>query len=153
MAEYRTSLVIDAPPETVFELLTTEAGMTSWMGRWAQLDPTPGGVFAVDIAGYPARGTYLRVDPPRHLTISWGFAGNDALPPGASTVSFELTAVATGTRLELRHSDLPDDQVPGHAVGWAHFTERLRRASSGEHLEPDTWQPTTHLDAHTTRKP
>jgi len=141
MAEYRTSIDIDASPQTVFDLLTTEAGMTAWMGQWARLDPVPGGAFAVDIAGHPARGTYLDVDPPRRVTVSWGFAGHDTLPPGTSTVTFELTPTPTGTRLDLLHTGLPDSEVAGHAHGWAHFTARLRRAGRGEHLEPDTWSP------------
>ena len=51
MAEYATSIEIDAAPEVVFDYLTTEAGMTAWMGQHARLDPHPGGEFAVDIAG------------------------------------------------------------------------------------------------------
>ena len=156
VAEYRTFVDIEAAPHIVFELLTTEAGMTAWMGQWAQLDPVPGGDFAVDIAGHPARGTYLEVDPPRRLSISWGFAGHDTLPPGASTVTFELTPTATGTRLDLVHTGLPDSDLPGHARGWTHFTDRLRRAGRGEHLPVDTWSPQgdpaapeAHLDTHT----
>lgn len=52
MAEYRTSIEIEADPDTVFDYLTTEAGMTAWMGQSAALDPRPGGGFAVDIAGF-----------------------------------------------------------------------------------------------------
>ncbi|MFD4421650.1 SRPBCC domain-containing protein [Agromyces sp. NPDC058484] len=141
MAEYRTSIDIDASPETVFQFLVTERGMTSWMGQWASLDPVPGGEFAVDIAGYPARGMFLEVDPPRRVTVSWGFAGSESLPPGASTVSFELTAIATGTRVELVHTDLPDAEVAGHIEGWSHFLPRLVRVVVGERLHPDTWVP------------
>jgi len=79
----------------------------------------PGGSFAVDIAGYPARGSFLEVDPPRRVLVSWGFAGNESLPPGASTVSFELSATESGTRLEVVNTDLPDVDVAGHAEGWA----------------------------------
>jgi uncharacterized protein YndB with AHSA1/START domain len=141
MAEHRSSIDIDADPEAVFEYLVTDAGMTAWMGQWASLDPVPGGRFAVDIAGYPARGMFLEVDPPRRVTVSWGFAGNDALPPGSSTVSFDLTPISAGTRVDVVHTDLPDDQVPGHADGWTHFLPRLRRAGTGEHLPPDSWTP------------
>jgi uncharacterized protein YndB with AHSA1/START domain len=76
VAEHRTTIDIDAAPETVFQFLVTDTGMTSWMGQWASLDAVPGGQFAVDIAGYPARGMFLEVDPPRRVTISWGFAGS-----------------------------------------------------------------------------
>ena len=56
-------------------------------------------------------------------------------------MSFRLTATATGTRLDLVHSGLPDSEVPGHRAGWSHFTARLGRAGTGEQLEADTWVP------------
>lgn len=142
VAEHRSSIDIDAAPERVFELLTTNSGMTSWMGTWAALDAVPGGQFAVDIAGYPARGVFLEVDPPRRVAVSWGFAGSETLPPGASTVTFDLEAIAGGTRLQVTHTELPDDDVPGHRDGWSHFLPRLARVATGEQLPPDRWTPT-----------
>lgn len=141
MTEHRTSIDIDAAPEVVFEFLVTDSGVTSWMGQWASLDPVPGGKFAVDIAGYPARGMFREVDPPRLVTVSWGFAGHQSLPPGSSTVSFELTPISGGTRVEVVHTDLPESEVPGHIEGWNHFLPRLARAAMGEQLAPDTWKP------------
>ena len=150
MLEHRSSIDIEATPEVVFEFLVTDSGMTSWMGQWASLDPVPGGRFAVDIAGYPARGSFLEVDPPRRVTLSWGFAGNEDLPPGSSTVSFELTPISAGTRVEVIHRGLPDEDVPGHATGWSHFLPRLARAAVGEQLQPDDWTPAVQLT--TTRR-
>lgn len=141
MTEHRTSIDIEAAPERVFEYLVTDTGMTSWMGQWASLDPVPGGQFAVDIAGYPARGTFLEVDPPRRVTVTWGFAGHERLPPGSSTVSFKLTPINTGTRVEVVHTDLPESEAPGHVAGWTHFLPRLARACAGERPPPDTWRP------------
>ena len=83
MAEFQDSIEIEAPPQAVFEYLTTNEGMTAWMGQYADLDPTPGGQFAVDIAGYPVRGEYLVVEPFQRVVVSWGFAGGDELPAGA----------------------------------------------------------------------
>ncbi|MEO7751863.1 MAG: SRPBCC domain-containing protein [Terracoccus sp.] len=141
MAEYRTAIDIDAPPEKVFEFLVTDEGMTSWMGQWASLDPVRGGRFAVDIAGHPVRGVFLEVDPPRRVSMSWGYAGNEDLPPGSTTVSFELLATPGGTRVEVVHADLPETEVAGHRAGWVHFVPRLARACAGEPLPPDTWHP------------
>ncbi len=143
MAEHRSSIEIDAAPDAVFEFFMTDAGITAWMGQWASVNPVPGGEFAVDIAGYPVRGTFLEVDPPRRLTVSWGFAGNESLPPGASTVSFELTPSTDGTRVEVVHTDLPEESVAGHIAGWDHFLPRLARTVAGEDLPPDTWAPLT----------
>lgn len=100
-----------------------------------------GGQFAEDISGYPARGMFLEVDPPRRVTVSWGFVGNDSLPPGSSTVSFDLTAIGAGTRVEVVHTDLPEDDIDGHIDGWNHFLPCLTRAIAGEQLPPDTWKP------------
>lgn len=141
MAEFRDSIDIAAPPATVFEYLTTSEGMTAWMGQYADLDPTPGGRFAVDIAGHPVRGTYLHVEPPSRVVMSWGFAGSHLLPAGASTVEFRLTPIGGGTRVDLRHFNLPDTEVPGHAHGWAYFLPRLATVGAGDDAGPDDWRP------------
>ncbi|WP_166983152.1 SRPBCC domain-containing protein [Paramicrobacterium fandaimingii] len=143
MAEFRESIDIDAAPETVFAYLTTDAGMQAWMGQHAELNPTPGGTFAVDIAGHPVRGTYLHVEHPSRVVVSWGFAGSDDLPAGASTVEFLLTAIGTGTRVDLCHSNLPDAEVRGHANGWANFLPRLAVVGAGGNAGSDDWVPLT----------
>lgn len=142
MAEYETSIEIEAPPDTVFEYLTTEPGMVAWMGQHAELDPRPGGLFAVDIAGYPIRGRYLHVEAPNRIVVTWGVTGSPDLPEGSTTVEFRLTAVESGTRVELTHSRLPEADLAGHGAGWAHFLPRLRVAAVGGDPGPDTWQPT-----------
>lgn len=71
MAEYASSIEIGAPPATVFDYLTTNEGMTAWMGQHADLEPHPGGGFAVDIAGHAIRGRYLHVDRPTRVVVSW----------------------------------------------------------------------------------
>ncbi len=141
MAEYATSIEIGASPGTVFDYLTTEAGMTAWMGQHAQLDAYPGGGFAVDIAGYAIRGEYLHVERPTRVVVSWGVAGSADLPAGASTVEFRLTALERGTRVDLIHSGLPETELEGHADGWAHFLPRLRVAAPGGDAGPDDWRP------------
>lgn len=148
MAEYATSIEIDAVPAAVFEYLTTAAGMTAWMGRHAVLDPRPGGGFAVDVAGYAVRGQYLHVDRPRRVLVSWGVGGSPDLPPGASTVEFTLTPTAQGTRVDLLHSDLPDTELEGHADGWTHFLPRLRVAALGGDAGPDDWRPSDARTVH-----
>lgn len=143
VAEYTTSIEIDASPATVFDYLTTEAGITAWMGQHAELDPQPGGGFAVDIAGHAVRGRYLHVEPPTRVVVSWGVAGSVDLPAGASTIEFRLTAIERGTRVDLTHSDLPETELAGHAAGWEHFLPRLRIAAPGGNAGPDHWQPSS----------
>jgi uncharacterized protein YndB with AHSA1/START domain len=140
MADYSTSIEIEAPPEIVFAHLTTAEGMVAWMGQYADLNPTPGGAFVVDINGAPVRGEYLVVEPPHRVVVSWGMAGSEVLPPGASRVEFTLTATPGGTRLDLVHSGLPTDvQADRHATGWGHFLARLAVTAGGADPGPDPW--------------
>lgn len=141
MAEFSSSIDIDAPPQQVFAFLVTDEGMRAWMGQHAELDARPGGRFAVDIAGHPVRGRFLEVEPHSRVVVSWGFAGSDELPAGASTVAFTLTLIASGTRVDVLHSDLPETAVEGHAHGWRHFLPRLAAVALGDELEPDDWTP------------
>lgn len=141
MADYATSIEIGATPAVVFDYLVTDTGMTAWMGQHAALDARPGGAFAVVIAGYPVRGEYLEVDPPHRVVISWGMAGSAELPPGASTVTFTLSPVPGGTRVDLLHTGLPAPQLEGHADGWAHFLGRLGIAAAGADAGLDDWVP------------
>ena len=125
MAEFLTSIDIEASPEIVFAHLVTPEGMLAWMGQSAELDARPGGVFAVDIEGTPVRGEFLEVDPPKLVVVSWGVPGNEQLPAGASRVEFRLTPISSGTRLDLSHTGLPAVEVPPHEQGWVHFLGRL----------------------------
>ncbi|QDB79749.1 SRPBCC domain-containing protein [Georgenia sp. 311] len=141
MAEYRDSVEIAAPPETVFDYLVTEAGMTAWMGQHATLDPRAGGLFAVDVAGHPIRGRYVHVERPVRVVVSWGIAGSEELPPGTSTVEFRLVPTGAGTRVDLTHSGLPQAAVAGHADGWTHFLARIAVAAAGGDPGADRWRP------------
>jgi uncharacterized protein YndB with AHSA1/START domain len=111
------------------------------MGEYALLEAEPGGRFVLDIKGAPVRGRFLELDPPRRLLISWGYAGSDHLPPGASLVEVRLTADHGGTRVELHHRDLPAGERPGHASGWHHYLARLEIGASGRDPGPDPGMP------------
>ena len=109
------SVHIDAPPERVYEYFTQPKAIVRWMGEYALLEPEPGGRFTLDVKGAPVRGRFLHLDPPHRLLISWGYAGSERLPPGASTVEVRITAEGTGTRVDLEHRDLPSAEQPvGH---------------------------------------
>jgi uncharacterized protein YndB with AHSA1/START domain len=126
MAEPVTASVrIEAEPERVFPFFTEPQAMLRWMGEYAVLDATPGGEFIVDIQGVPVRGRYLEVEPPHRLLISWGHAGSERLPPGASTLEVRLRAVAGGTEVQVIHTDLPEPEASKHAGGWRYFLDRL----------------------------
>lgn len=120
-------LIIAARPETLFPYFVDPDKLVRWMGKTAELDPRPGGLFRIDYNGEDVvRGEYLEVDAPHRVVFSWGWeAAGDATPPGASTVEVTLTPVDGGTRVNLRHSGLTPETVVGHGVGWDQFLPAL----------------------------
>jgi uncharacterized protein YndB with AHSA1/START domain len=129
---------IEASPETVFELLTEQEQYVRWKGRNARLDARPGGEFWVEINDQAkAVGEYVEVDPPRRVVFTWGWEGNDAVPPGSSTVEVTLEPDGAGTILRLLHRGLPAPAVAGHSHGWDLYLSRLVEVGAGKDPGPD----------------
>jgi uncharacterized protein YndB with AHSA1/START domain len=137
--EFTAQLRIGATPSEVFPYLTDSELMVRWMGNWADLDPTVGGQFVVDINGVPVRGEFLAVEPPHRVVFTWGMPGNDRMPAGSTTVEITLRSEGNETVLELVHRDLPPEELEMHGVGWDHVFERLAVAAVGGDPGPDPW--------------
>ncbi len=130
MADFSTSIDIDAPAEVVYEHLVTVEGLLAWMGQHAELHAVPGGEFSVDIDGAAIRGRYLELERPRRVVVSWGMAGTDDFPPGSSRVEFTLTPHGGGTRVDLHHTGLPDGRRDGYSRGWLRFVAQLQHTAT-----------------------
>lgn len=120
------SVMIAAPPAAIFPYLTQAELLVEWLGDWADVDPTPGGTFAVDMNRVAVRGEYVEVQPPHRVVFTWGVPGRDGLEPGSTTVEVILTEAAGGTRVELFHHGLPSGEVTSHRQGWVAKLESLR---------------------------
>ncbi|CAG0997573.1 hypothetical protein PHYC_02662 [Phycisphaerales bacterium] len=128
-------IVIHARPSTVFRFFTDPARFARWWsapgGGRATIDPRVGGAVRIEYQGDRAvmAGKVLEIVPERRFVFSWGYEkGNDAVAPGASRVEITLAEVAEGTRLTLRHLDLPTpEQQHGHEQGWRHYASCMAR--------------------------
>jgi uncharacterized protein YndB with AHSA1/START domain len=114
-----------ASPDVVFPYFTDAALLTKWMGQWADLQPVPGGLFAVDVNGAPIRGKFVVVDPPNRIVFTWGTAGSREIPPGSTTVEVTFAADKLGTLVQLAHRDLPAEESSKHLAGWRFFLSVL----------------------------
>ena len=136
-------LEIAASPETVWELLTDPNEAPRWMGASALFDLRPGGTYRVEvIPGNVARGEFIEIDPPRRLVYTWGWeaATGMALPPGSSTIEFDLAPSSAGTLLRFRHSNLPSrESANSHGHGWDHYFARLAAVAAGGDPGIDPW--------------
>ncbi|HVC70884.1 MAG TPA: SRPBCC domain-containing protein [Acidimicrobiales bacterium] len=125
----RATIAIAATPEEVFAYLIDPSLLVQWIGTWADLDPVPGGLFALDIEGTAVRGRYVSVEPPDRVVFTWGVPGDAALPAGSTTVEILLRAHGDETIVELLHHDLPSDQRAKHEAGWASMLPRLAQTA------------------------
>ena len=132
---------IAASPETVWQFLIDPAKAVLWMGERATFDPRPGGAWTVDvIPGNTASGEFIELDPPHRLVYTWGWETGGPVPPGSTTVEYELVPEGSGTRLRFTHRDLPNQEAAdSHATGWDHYLGRLAVASAGRDPGPDPW--------------
>jgi len=127
-ATVTASVRISATPAEVFPYFIDASLLTRWMGSEVDVSPELGGVFAVNV-GAAIQGTYVAIESPRRVVFTWGITGNDALPPGASTVEILLTADGEDTVVDLIHHDLPPDLRADHLTGWTSLLDRLREAA------------------------
>ena len=139
MAELVREIMIDATPETIFPFLTDAERHVEWDGTEAELDPRPGGIYRVLVAGeHQAAGEFVEVVPNEKVvfTFGWEQEGNP-ITPGSTRVEITLHAEGAKTRLRLVHSGLPEDAVADHTQGWDHYLGRLAIVAAGGTVPAD----------------
>lgn len=135
----RREVQIAAPPATVFAFLTDPEKILRWMGTEAEMEPHPGGIYLLNVSGkHMARGEFTEVVPVHRLAYSFGWDGNDSVPPGSSLVEIDLLDRDGGTLLRFTHSGLPNaTECANHEKGWIYYLGRLGVAVTGGDPGPD----------------
>jgi len=132
-AEIRNDVIvatehIKAPPEVVFPYFTDPALIVEWIGRRAELDPRPGGLFHLDFGDTAASGAYTSVDPPHRLVFTWAAVAEAADPNAYSRVTFDIEPMDGMVKLTVTHDQL----VPGSSMekgitqGWPRVLSSLK---------------------------
>ena len=138
-AGLEVAIHIDARPETVFEFFIDPARYVEWMGSDATIEPVPGGTYRVRMRdGVETAGEFVEIDPPHRLVFTWGWQGDEVVPPTSTRVEIILTPTGSGTDLLLRHLGLPGQaQRAHHRQGWEMYLNRLATRASGGDPGPD----------------
>lgn len=155
IAPLEVTLHIKASPQEVFGYLTDSDRYVQWMGTEATLEPRPGGIYLLRMSdGMSHAGTFLEVAVPNLVVFTWGFAdaeaarhtlhepgaasGGNPMPPGSTRVTVRLDEADGGTRLTLRHEDLPSPELrEGHHIAWNVYLGRLAIRAEGGDPGPD----------------
>jgi uncharacterized protein YndB with AHSA1/START domain len=79
-----------------------------------------------------ARGTFREVVPVHRLAYSFGWEGDQEVPPGSGLIEIDLIDRDGGTLLRMTHSGLPNAAMcASHDRGWAHYLGRLTMIAAG----------------------
>lgn len=128
----------DAPPETVFEMITQSAMLLQWWGPEGttiaehNLDfSKPGPWFAVMVGpqGHPAKvgGEVVNIAPSRSVQLTLSFLNDMDEPLDTSTIIFEtLPDGKGGTDFRLTQTGLKAEYIPDMMnKGWNSALQRL----------------------------
>lgn len=139
MAELVREIIIEATPETIWPFLTEPEMLVQWHGTVAEIDPQPGGIYRVLVAGqFQSAGEYVEVVPLEKLVFTFGWEHDGGvILPGSTTIEITLHPEGDKTRVRLVHSGLPQGAVDDHGRGWAHYLERLAVRVAGGDPGPD----------------
>jgi uncharacterized protein YndB with AHSA1/START domain len=129
---------VKAAPETIFPFPIDGERSARWFGRSSSIDPRPGGAYRTELSDQiVAVGEIVEIDEPRRLLLTFGWEGNEAVPPGSSRVEITLEPDGDETIVRLLHDGLPDGEAEQHGDGWDHFLPRLAVAAAGGDAGPD----------------
>jgi uncharacterized protein YndB with AHSA1/START domain len=131
---------VEAPPDVVFEVVSSPEHLSRWWPDEARFDVLPGASGEI-VFGDPEAGgavvalTVLEVLPPRTFSFRWTHPAEEAAVEGNSLlVTFELTASGRGTLLRMTETGFRamgweaavlEEQYREHGTGWDFYLPRL----------------------------
>jgi uncharacterized protein YndB with AHSA1/START domain len=136
----QASRIVAAPPEHVYAALVDPAALVAWLppdgmsGRFERFDARPGGSYRLvltyaDPSGAPGKTSadsdivetrFVDIVPGQRVVQAVDFVSDDPAYAGTMTMTWQLTAVDAGTRVDIVADDVPDGiSAADHAAGLA----------------------------------
>ena len=144
------SRVIAAAPDRVYAALVDPEALTAWLppdgmsGRFERFDAKPGGSYRLvltyaDASGAPGKTTadsdvveahFVEIVPGVRVVQAVNFVSDDPAQDGTMTMTWAVTAVEHGTRVEFKAENVPagisaDDHAAGLTSSLANLAAHL----------------------------
>lgn len=112
MKDFKKYYIIPAPPEDVYLALTVATTIELWTGDPAVMSPEPGTEFSMWDESIV--GKNLEFEENKKIVQQWYF-GEQEEP---SIVTIKLHSHEEGTSMEVRHTNIPDQDYEDIVDGW-----------------------------------
>lgn len=114
MKDFKKYYEIPAPPEDVYLALTNEATMMLWTGDQATFKEEVGSEFSMWDGSIV--GKNLEFETNKKIVQEWFFGEEPTETPSIVTIKFY--AINQGTSIEVRHTNIPDQEYDDIVDGW-----------------------------------
>ncbi len=112
MKDLKRYFFLKAEPEDVYNALTNQHMIEIWTGEDAVMEPGPGTEFS--LWGGSISGMNLEFEKNKKIVQQWFFGEQEA----RSVVTIILHPEKKGTKVELRHTNIPDEAFENISEGW-----------------------------------
>jgi len=112
MKDFKKYFIIQASPEDVYNALTNPITIQLWTGETADISTDPGSEFSMWDGSIS--GKNLEFIPNQKIEQEWYFGEQEE----KSIVTIKLHLHKKGTSVELRHTNIPDEEYQNFAEGW-----------------------------------
>ncbi len=115
---FKVTSTFPVPAKRLYHAWLDSKEHAAFTGGPARIEGKVGGKFTA-WDGYIS-GTTLELTPPSHILQSWR---TTEFPPGCrdSLIEINLQDVSGGSRLTLKHTEIPDGQGEEYKKGWREF--------------------------------
>jgi activator of HSP90 ATPase len=111
LKDFKKYYTLPATPEEVYLALTNPATIQLWSGEKAEMSTEPGSEFS--LWEDSITGKNLEFEKDKKIVQQWYF---DQEEP--SIVTIKLHPHKNGTSLEVRHTNIPDEEFDDIVSGW-----------------------------------
>ncbi len=112
MKDLKRYYQLPAEPQDVYSALTNKKMLEIWTGEDAEMVPEPGTEFS--LWGGSISGMNLEFEENRKIVQQWYFGEQEE----DSIVTIRLHSDKKGTSVELRHTNIPDEDFDNISEGW-----------------------------------
>lgn len=117
MKDFKKYYLINATPDQVYLALTTETTLHLWTGEPAEMTPESGTEFSLWDGAIS--GKNLEFEPAKRIVQQWYF-GEAETEPSIVTIKLHPDG-ATGTSMEIRHTNIPEEAYDDIVEGWTNI--------------------------------